>query len=268
MPETDRDALAAVLETVYRRYNRREYVSPDPLQFLYDFPHPAERELVGLLASSLAYGRVAGILASVSSALERMEGRPLAFLSSASDERLRRAFSGFRHRFTGGDDLAALLRGAREALERWDSLEKCFLDAFRSCGGDTVRALGRFVSAVEEGAGRPLSFLLPHPSRGSALKRLNMFLRWMVRRDEVDPGGWEGVSPAVLLVPVDVHMYRVGRMLGFTSRRTADLRAALEITAGFRRLSPGDPARYDFALTRFGILEGEAGMAKLASLVR
>lgn len=95
--------------------------------------------------------------------------------------------------------------------------------------------------------------LLADPGKSSACKRSHLFLRWMVRKDRVDPGGWDSVSPACLVVPIDTHMYRIGSVLGFTRRKSADKMCALEITRGFRRLAPNDPVRYDFALTRFGI---------------
>jgi len=104
--------------------------------------------------------------------------------------------------------------------------------------------------------GRERSYLLPDPRLGSACKRLNLYLRWMVRRDAVDPGGWN-VPPAKLVVPLDTHMHALGRALGLTDRRSADLRTALEITAAFRAIAPDDPVRYDFALTRLGMRGGE-----------
>ena len=87
------------------------------------------------------------------------------------------------------------------------------------------------------------------------MKRLNLFLRWMVRRDEVDPGGWDRVSPSQLMIPLDIHMHRISRKLGFTERKQADIRTVIEVTDAFRKISPEDPAKYDFVLTRFGIRE-------------
>jgi len=128
-------------------------------------------------------------------------------------------------------------------------------------------ALGRFVDELCSAAGGLDDHLLPRPERGSACKRLNLWLRWMVRRDAVDPGGWTGVSPAQLVVPLDVHMHRICRALGLTRREAADLRTAVEITDAFRSFAPDDPVRYDFALTRLGIRPGpeadlEAFLAK------
>jgi uncharacterized protein (TIGR02757 family) len=110
-------------------------------------------------------------------------------------------------------------------------------------------ALQKFVEALA----CPDTYLVPSPAAGSACKRLNLFLKWMVRSDAIDPGGWTGVSPRQLIVPLDIHMRRIGRRYGLTRRMTANMRMALEITAGFRRFCPDDPTRYDFALTRPGI---------------
>ncbi len=103
--------------------------------------------------------------------------------------------------------------------------------------------------------------LAPNPRAGSACKRWNLYLRWMVRSDRVDPGGWSRVSPALLVVPLDTHMHRVCREIGLTSRSAANLATALEITAGFRELCPSDPARYDFALTRVSMAGNSAARA-------
>ena len=238
------------LEALYSAYNRRRYVHPDPLEFLYDFPDPLDLEVVGIIASSLAYGNVRQILKSVSLVLTKMGPFPSAFLLNSPFNRIADTFSDFKHRFTTGRDLARLLWGVRRVIERHGSLQKCFMGRLGRRDLTVIPALSAFVERLfPEGC----DFLIPSPGKGSACKRLNLFLRWMVRRDDVDPGGWEGVPPSKLLVPVDTHMHRIAMTLGFTKRKQADLRTATEITEAFRNLSPRDPVRYDFVLTRFGI---------------
>jgi uncharacterized protein (TIGR02757 family) len=240
------------LDGLYARYHRREFVHPDPVEFLYGYGDPRDREVVGLVASSLAYGRVAQILASVSRVLERMPS-PASFVAGSSRRTLRREFAGFKHRFTTGDELSGLLLGVKRAVEEHGSLRACFAAGIRPGDETVVPALTNFAGTLSREMGDGCNSILPSPCRGSACKRLNLFLRWMVRRDEVDPGGWDEVPPSSLLVPLDTHMYRVSRALGFTRRRSADLRTALEVTEAFRRIHPGDPVRYDFVLTRAGI---------------
>jgi len=240
------------LGSLYNQFTRREYVHPDPLEVLYDYPEAADREVAGLVAACLSYGRVRSILASVRDALSRMPS-PRAWLTEATTDTLRDAFAGFRHRFATGEQMAALLLGARRLVERHGSLNAAFVARLTS-GDETVAdALAGFAAELREAAGGLDAHLLPCPARGSACKRLHLFLRWMVRCDAVDPGGWAGVSPRQLVVPLDVHMHRICTALGLLRRKSPDLKAALEATAAFRRFAPNDPVRYDFALTRLGI---------------
>ncbi len=243
------------LEELYARLNRREFVHPDPLEVLYDYPDLCDREIAGFVAACLAYGRVRSILNSVHTVLGRMPS-PARFLAEATPESLREAFADFKHRFATGQDLAALLLGVKRLIARHGSLQAAFLAGLAAEHADVVPALIRFAAELREAAGGLDAHLLPCPTRGSACKRLNLFLRWMVRRDAVDPGGWDAVSPAKLLVPLDVHMHRICRGLGLTRRDSADLRTAIEVTNAFKAFAPHDTVRYDFALTRLGIRPG------------
>lgn len=244
---------AEVLEGLYGDLNRRQYVHPDPLELLYDYGCPRDREVVALVASSLAYGRVKQILRSVSAVLATLGRRPARHLMETHPSRLRGAMGGFRHRFNTGNHVAALLLGARGVIGRFGSLEACFGEGLGAADETVLPALGAFVSRIVEAAGDECGHLLPDPARGSACKRLNLMLRWLVRKDDVDPGGWASVGPERLIVPLDTHMHRIALAMGMTSRKAADIRTALEVTAAFRRISPGDPVKHDFALTRLGI---------------
>lgn len=243
-----------LLEEIYETYNRREYVSPDPLEFLYRYDSQADREVVGLIASSLAYGRVSSILASAGKVLAVLGRSPADALANSSEQILRERLCGFVHRFTECGETAMFLRGIGAVLREYGSLEKLFLRGWGEPG--VLGAMEYFVDAVLSRASLPSSHLLPRPSKGSACKRLALYIRWMTRRDDVDPGGWSGVLPRDIIVPLDTHMYRIARGLGFVTRGSADGKAAMEATEGFRACCPADPVRYDFALTRFGIRTG------------
>ena len=239
------------LETVYTEYNRWEYIHPDPLEFLWRYSSTEDREIVGLIASGLAYGRVARILKSTEKVLEILGPAPSGFLREVSLKELSGAFDGFKHRFTTAFEMAAILKSASVLQGKWGLLGH-MLGAFIS--EDTYHnALDRFVRNLLEGAGMEKCSLLARPSLGSACKRLHLFMRWMVRKDDVDPGGWQWISPSVLIIPLDVHMFRAAVALGFTGRKTASCAAAFEITESFRAINPDDPVKYDFALTRMGI---------------
>ncbi len=240
--------LAEFLEDCYAQYNVRACRDSDPVSFVHEHDDPLEREVIGLVAACLAYGKLSSILASVGRALERLENRPRSFLLSRSEAEIRLACESFRHRFTGGEALARLLCGVRRVLKRRGSLRACFLAHDGASSLTVLPAAGAFVAEV---AGSPegIPHLLPSPAGGSACKRLCLYLRWMVRCDEIDPGGWDSVGPARLLVPLDTHMTRVCHALGFTRRESSpDMRTAREVTEAFRRIRPDDPARYDFSL--------------------
>jgi uncharacterized protein (TIGR02757 family) len=252
-PGVDRKTL----EKLYNKLNRREFVHPDPLEFLYLYDDPGDREVVGMVASTLAYGRVKQILKSVSNALERMGPHPAVFVRDSSPDSLRRAFEGFKHRFTTGDALCSMLDGVRVALDEHGTLGGFFSTLIRSDDETVLPALTSFVHGIADAscvaAGEEGACPLPDPERGSACKRLNLFLRWMVRSDDVDPGGWDTVPASKLIVPLDTHMHRLSLLLGLTDRKQANGRTALEITRAFREFSPDDPVKYDFSLTRLGI---------------
>ena len=242
-----------LLEGLYCDLNHRQYVHPDPLEFLYDYDDPGDRELVALVGSSLAYGRVKQILKSVSVVLDRLGPRPVRRLAEATPSQLQRDLGGFKHRFNNGGHVAGLLVGAKRVIERYGSLEKCFDKGLNPAEKTFLPALRLFAGRIIEAAQDKCGHLLPNPAAGSACKRLNLMLRWLVRQDEVDPGGWSCVGPEKLIIPLDTHMHKIGLAMGMTMRRSADIRTAMEITAGFRHISPNDPVKYDFALTRLGI---------------
>ncbi|MFP4171575.1 MAG: TIGR02757 family protein [Candidatus Hydrogenedentota bacterium] len=251
MPIPTQPSRRFLLEELYDCFNQRAYVEPDPLQMVLEYEDPSDREIVGLIAASLAFGNVKQILASIGRILPAL-GSPAQYLAETAPRIISRRFRDFRHRYASGDDLARLLCGIQQVRAAYGALEVCFVRALRASENDVVIALGDFTDALRVDPAEP-NFLLPHPSRGSACKRLHLYLRWMVRRDAVDPGGWEGVDPAVLMVPMDTHMHRLARRMGLSQRRQADARTVREVTEGFRQWAPEDPARYDFALTRLGI---------------
>jgi uncharacterized protein (TIGR02757 family) len=251
-----------VLERLYAKYNHRRLVRPDPLHFLYRYSDPEDVEIVGLLASGLAYGRVQQIEKSVMRLLGRMGDSPSDFVRGF-DSRRRGRLKDFKHRFTSGDDISDLLELLRDVYDRFGSIEQFFAQGVNAGDASIIPALATFCDSLSEmhwrrNNGRHssgLKYLLASPARGSACKRLNLFLRWMVRDDEVDPGPWRSVDKAKLIVPVDVHMGRLCKILGLYERKTVTLSAAVEITQSFAEIEPADPVKYDFALSRIGIVE-------------
>lgn len=267
---TERKALMAsygpILEALYERYNGPAFLTPDPVEVLYPYGETAEREIVAFIAASLAYGRAGLIKKSLSRVLPLLGPSPRSFLLAADRPSLTERFRGFRHRFTDEEDLVDLLFALGALIRDRGSLERAFADGL-SPQGRSHLALVPFVGLIRSRAGGRPNSLLADPSGGSACKRLHLFLKWMVRCDAVDPGGWTVLRPGSLVVPLDTHMHRIGLELGLTARRQADLKAALEMTEAFALVCPDDPARYDFVLTRFGI-RSDLAMESLFDLCR
>ena len=246
--------LKAFLEGLYYVYQRRELINPDPLYFLYRYKDVRDREIVGLVASSLAYGRVAQIMKSVESVLSCLSDEPYKFL--VNNERFEVVPESFKHRFTTGYDVNNFLKNVAEILRECGTLEGYMSECLRASEGNIISALDKFSDRLMRNKRVGSFSLITSPGDGSACKRLFLFLKWLVRCDEVDPGGWGVIKPSELIVPTDTHMHKIGMRLGFTRRKTADLRCAKEITDGFREICAEDPAKYDFVLTRFGIRSG------------
>lgn len=254
--------LRELLEKLYARYNRRRFIPPDPLQFVYTYSERGDKEIAGFISALLAYGRVEQIEKSLEKLFDLMGESPYTFVRAFGKSE-RKKLSGFKHRFTSGDDLSDLLSLIRKVLNQDTSIEKFFAGFFKNGDENIIPALSKFSDSLyamyanEHGGqvGRGLKYLLAAPAGGSACKRMNLFLRWMVRNDEVDPGLWTSIDKRKLIVPVDVHMGRLCRILGFHNRKNVSLATAVEITNSFLRIDPADPAKYDFALSRIGILQ-------------
>lgn len=232
-------------------------LSRDPLSLVRPYADGRDREVAGLVASSLAFGAVGQVLASASTVLARLGPRPAR---AAGLPRTAAALRGFRHRWVTGADMARLLSVAARIQEEHGSVESFFLRGFTGELGPAITSFSRRAKAMaaEEGeTGRGFRFLFPEPAGGSAVKRLCLYLRWMARPDDgLDLGVWSGVPPAALVIPLDTHVLRISRYIGLTARRDASWTTAVEVTAALRALSPEDPVRYDFAIAQLGISKG------------
>jgi len=219
-------------------------------------------EVAGFFASALAYGRVQQISKSLEKLFSIMGESPAAFVRQFST-RDRRRLKDFKHRFNTGDDIADLIILLKDMINKHGSIERYFLSGYNDSDANILPALANFCEGLtglyarnRGGAvSRGLMYLLASPVRKSACKRLNLFLRWMIRDDDVDAGLWKGVDASKLIIPVDVHMARLCGILGFHSSKNATLKTAVEITRNFAKINPADPVKYDFALSRIGIIE-------------
>lgn len=246
------DHTVELVNLVYSRYHHKKFIGYDPVGFLQFYPQKEDREIVALVGALLAFGRVEQIHEKVGRVISWMKPCPRLWIENFE----RSILDGIRfsHRFVDIEDLITLFRGLKSVLKRWHSLELCFNEAWDKSGRDMIKALYIFREMLSDGFKVKCQMFLPDPAKKSTCKRWLLFLRWMVRKDEIDPGGWNSsISPKDLIVPVDVHMSKVAKRLGFSNRKTADWRMAVEITSSLRYLDPLDPVKYDFSLTRWSM---------------
>jgi uncharacterized protein (TIGR02757 family) len=254
-------ALKPALDGLYESYEQTDLA--DPVHFVRRFDRPADREIAGFLAAGFAFGNVTSILQSLEALFGLMGRRPADYVRRFSARRDGPALAPFVHRWTRGADVVALMLVLQAMLRRSGSIEGFFAEGDDPGAPNVAPGLESFSTRASEidvtaayGAIVPrvgVRYFFARPSRGGACKRLNLFLRWMVRRDRIDPGGWRAPTPARLVVPLDTHVIRVGRCLGLTRYRAPGWRMAEEITASLSRLDPADPTKYDFALCHLGM---------------
>ncbi len=248
--------LKELLDQKVDQYERPEFIEPDPISIPHSYSRREDIEVAGLLAATIAWGNRKAIVASARKMVDRLGPDPYDFVMSASDTQVE-ALASFVYRTFQKDDLPSMVRGLRRA---YLSCPDGAIEAlFRPRPGETMReGIARFRQSMTPAmAPRSLKHLAD-PTRGAAAKRLCMFLRWMVRSPArgVDFGLWTSISPARLVVPLDVHTGHTARSLGLLVRRQDDWRAAAELTDALRVFAPDDPVRYDFALFSVGIVEG------------
>lgn len=253
LAKTSGNTRREALEHAARHYNHPRFRDRDPVAFVWSFQDPADQEIAAWAASALAYGRVASIQHALADLNRRWEAQPRAFLAQASRREQEQALRGFVYRWTRTEHLLGHLRGY--AAVRAHTPIPVQLAAHAQPGpGGLRRGMAWLADAIRATGEPDPGHLLPDPSAPSACKRPAMWLRWMTRRDHIDPGLWADIlSPAQLWIPLDTHMFRIARRLRLTRRHIPDGEAARRVTAAFARICPEDPVRYDFAITRLGM---------------
>ena len=273
----DEPLLKSTLDRLYAEFNYPDSAT-DPIQIVRRFTRSDDREVVGFCAAALAFGRVASVIQSIERLLAIVGDRPAAYVRAFDPARQRHAFAGLVHRWIGAPDVVALLWILKQMIDRAGSIEGFFLEGDDPSAPDISIALDSFSTRAlqldltaaygppqRQRRGPPegghhvrralgVCYFFPRPSAGSACKRLNLFLRWMVRRDELDLGVWTRLSPARLVVPLDTHVIRVGRCLRLTRYTSPGWPMARDITRTLSRLDLADPVKYDFSLCHLGMM--------------
>jgi uncharacterized protein (TIGR02757 family) len=255
--------------SIYKQYHRPDYIGIDPLTTLRRFTIAGDLEVAGLIAAVLSHGRVETIIRNCEDLFRRIEWQPLSFLRDTDYIMKKKTFRGFKHRFNDGNDIALYLQSVDIIRKSYGSLERFFSEHLKTSEFNIKDVLIVFsetiISHVRNITGRIprlFPFLTPSPAGGGACKRLNMYLRWMVRPDDgIDRGVWKHIPASHLIMPVDTHIVRIAAQLGLTRRKSADWRMAEEVTGQLRAIDPEDPVRFDFSLCRYGMLELRKGAA-------
>jgi uncharacterized protein (TIGR02757 family) len=262
-----------ILERFLREAPLLELRDRDPVRLCHRYPDPADREVVALVASLLAFGRVQAFLPRVEAVLARMGTSPRRYIERFQPRKDREFFDAFRLRIWKGESLGYLFANLRRLYREFGSLEAAFLAGEEAPANGISRhrarlthlaaMLRRVDPAPWTGTSRPppsFRTLVVDPAGGSACKRWNLFLRWVVRpADGVDLGLWTRVSPGDLVIPLDVHVGRISRQIGLRRRRTLDWLAAEEVTRALALIDPHDPVRFDLPLSHLGISSGCRG---------
>jgi uncharacterized protein (TIGR02757 family) len=258
MNKYSRDVLYNLLESKYKQYNTTNFIALDPVCIPHRFSKKEDIEIMGFIAAVLAWGQRKTIINKCTDLIERMDGAPHQFITQHQDVDLKQ-LEGFVHRTFNDTDLLYFVFALKEMYATFTSMEEVFLKGMNKNSLNIEGGLIAFRNYF-------FSFDHPHrtrkhiasPETKSACKRLNMFLRWMVRRDKkgIDFGIWKGIQPAQLVCPCDVHVDRIARQLGLITRTQVDWQTAVQLTENLKRLDPKDPVKYDFALFGMGVVEG------------
>jgi uncharacterized protein (TIGR02757 family) len=249
--------LKEKLEYHYKAFDKSK-LEPDPLQFPYLFKDNRDIEVMAFIASVFAYGNVKQIINSLNRFLDISNNQPFKFIQEFS--LVKTVTSKFIHRFYSSKDILHLFMLLHLAYKEFGSLKKLFLAGYTPRDENLKNAITYFNKYFLEKAfkefgtlNKGIIFMFPLPEKGSACKRINLFLRWMVRKDDLDFGLWNEIPTSILVIPVDTHVARICRQLKLTKRKNVSWQMAEEITNNLKKFDSEDPVKYDFAICHIGI---------------
>ncbi len=251
--------LKQKLEHHYKAFDKTK-LEPDPLQFLHLFKEELDIEVMGFIASIFAYGNVKQIITTLNKFVEVSKSKPYDFIRSFEEK----TKPGISHRFYTKRDVIHLFLALSKTYELFGSLKNLFLSFYNPDEINLKNAIMKFsnyfldeISKRKRIMTSGIKFMFPLPEKGSACKRMNLFLRWMIRKDELDFGIWNEIPSSKLIIPVDTHIARICQSLGLTSRKIPGWKMAEEITEKLKKYDPIDPVKYDFAICHIGMRKME-----------
>lgn len=244
------------LENLYLSY-KHKFSSKDPVWILHRFKDEKDIELIGLITSAFAYGSVEQINLFIEKLLKNTGNKPYEFTINFQKRKDKKYLKDLNYRFNTSADIVSMFDSLKNNIKEFSSLKNLFMSDYHKDDENIIRALANFTGKLnanrKQPGGRYYHYLFSNPLNGSTCKRMNLFLRWMVRKDEIDPGLWSEVHTSKLIMPVDVHIARISKALGLVNRKSIDLKFAVELTEKLKDFDPADPVKYDFALCHIGI---------------
>lgn len=248
--------LKQKLEYHYKAFNS-ERLGPDPLQFPHKFKSAKDIEVMSFIASVFAYGNVKQIINSLNKFLFISDEKPFQFIKTYAYSKNNPSF---KHRFYSEEDTLKLFHLLKLVYDEFGSLKKLFVNDYNKKDRNLKNSISifsnYFLSMCKEEFGevsRGIKFMFPLPEKGSACKRMNLFLRWMVRKDELDFGLWDEIPSSKLIIPVDTHIAKICKRLKLINRKNVSWEMAEEITENLKKFDANDPVKFDFALCHIGM---------------
>ena len=236
------------LDELVKKYETKEFIKNDPIQFPHKGKSKEEIELLGFLASLFAYGNRKIFINKLNQLFELSDNDILNYIKNGDFKNLK----GFEYRFAKDFDIIQIYKCLSKLYNNSKGLEELFKYGYKKENMLQI-VVDYFYSNVSDKVGQGFFHMIPNPKNGGAMKRMNMFLRWMVRKSDVDLGVWQFIKPSELLIPLDVHVARVSRNMGLLQRKSNDFKAVLELTEQLKKFCLEDPIKYDFAMFAFGV---------------
>lgn len=245
------------LDELAQKYETVDFIKDDPVQFPHNYSMKNDIEIAGFISSLFAYGSRKQFIEKLKEFFKYTDGEPTNFIKNGDFSVIEK--NNFNYRFSKPFEIIELLKILSLLYNSSNGLEELFEYGYKR-GNIYITVIDYFYSRVSNRAGQGFYHLIPNPSKGGAMKRMNMFLRWMIRRSEVDLGVWKFMPKRDLLIPLDVHVARVSRELGLLERKSNDMKSVIELTNRLKDFDPIDPVKYDFAIFGKGIEDSKKGI--------
>jgi uncharacterized protein (TIGR02757 family) len=237
------------LDKLVEKYENPNFIKNDPVQFIHKYKNKKDIEIAGFIASLLAYGSRVQFIKKLDYLMENIaQNEPLNFIQNFESKMI----GDFNYRFGKPNDFISIFEIMKTLYNTTDGLEELFADGYKK-GKIFETVVDYFYARANENVGQGFYHMIPNPHNGGAMKRMCMYLRWMVRKSCVDVGIWKFMKPSELYIPLDVHVARVSRQMGLLTRNSNDFKAVIELTNKLKEFCPDDPVKYDFAMFAYGV---------------